>query len=88
MKTEYSVQRSASASLKSALKEADDVKMLVTLLKKGGEPKQYMEPLRYHLSVLNQRVHEYNAYANVLKDDLPTSSTQETPMSSLGNQEE
>lgn len=69
MKTEYSTQCSAKAAFVSAKKNAKRVMVCLEDLQDGGDPKLTMPLLREYLGELTQRVHEFNAFTNVLKGD-------------------
>lgn len=66
MKSETSLQRSLSASIKQALRSADTVTENLYRLDEGEHPENVMEDLRDELARLTKSIHEFNAYHNAL----------------------
>jgi hypothetical protein len=64
MKSEYSIQKSSDAALAKAIKDAKQLHDL--LLNAQFDPGTKMPKIRALLNDINQRVHEFNAYCNVL----------------------
>lgn len=69
MKSEHSVQKSADAALKQSVKACAALKGELHRIENGESPERVMNHIRHDLAVLNQRIHEFNAYTNVLLTD-------------------
>lgn len=67
MKTNRSLSKSVTASLRTAMCASAQIDVILTEIKRGGYTLQEKMPkLRALLAELNQRVHEMNAYHNAL----------------------
>jgi hypothetical protein len=69
MKSKNSVQKSAEASLKTAIKHSNALSTRLELLEASGDVQSEMPRIRQTLSELTQRIHEYNAYRNCLETE-------------------
>lgn len=69
MKTEFTTLKSAEGAQHTAIKKADELATLLTAISNHGQVQEKMPKVRAVLAELNQRVHEFNAYVNVLETE-------------------
>lgn len=68
MKTQESLQKSADASLRIAIRECTQLLNNLRLLQKGSTAR-FMPSIREQLNEVSQHVHAHNAYRNVLETE-------------------
>lgn len=66
MKTKQSLSKSARHRLLDAISHAAQIDLLLTEIKEGADVAEQMPKIRAKLPLLNQAVHEFNAYHNAL----------------------
>lgn len=66
MKTKKSTQKSADARMRDAKNAAEDVQHIIGMMESDGVCGWKMYSLREATTKLNQAVHEFNAYHNVV----------------------
>lgn len=66
MKTETSTKRAANSALKKAIKSTASLHALLSNMGRSDFPEEGMPKARALVSEISQRVHEFNAYNNVI----------------------
>ena len=66
MKTKKSTQKSADARMRDAKRAAEEAQYAIQIMESNGVCGETMRALRKASTDLNQAVHEFNAYHNVV----------------------